>query len=313
MSILLLLQLRGRVSAQALADEFEVSVRSIHRDIDELSASGVPITATRGPQGGFELQTGYQTKLTGIGGDEETAMRFVSLPSAATALGMGDAARAASLKVFAALPQGGARASRFAARFHVDPNPWYHADPRVPALPQIARAVLDQRVVSMQYESWRGTRAWRVKPLGLVLKAGAWYVVAETSRGKRTFLTAKMSMIQIHDESFTWPKAFDLAKHWQRELERFEASLRPLVAVVHMKQDELRRLIELGTFAADAAAAAKRSGDGWFRVALPIESIEHAARQLAGLGTQLRVESPVGLITQMRSNARQLAARHRGR
>ncbi|MBY0422087.1 MAG: HTH domain-containing protein, partial [Parvularculaceae bacterium] len=103
-SILVLLQLRPRITAEALVEEFEVSVRTIYRDIDSLLAAGAPIIADKGPGGGFRLEEGWRAKLSGIASDEAEAMTLIGLPGSAETLGLGRAAAAARKKLFAALP-----------------------------------------------------------------------------------------------------------------------------------------------------------------------------------------------------------------
>ena len=170
LSILLLLQTRVRLTAEELAGEFSVSVRTIYRDIDELGAAGVPVFADRGPGGGFQLVAGYRTTLTGLGADEAEALLVAGVPGAADALGLGAAAGRAALKLLAALPSGpSASAGRLGARVHFDPVEWYHAAEPVPFLPLVARAVLDDRLLLMTYESWTGVRTHRVVPLGVVV------------------------------------------------------------------------------------------------------------------------------------------------
>ena len=131
LSILMLLQTRGVVSATALARAFEVSVRTIHRDIDQLGAAGIPVYAERGRSGGFRLMDGYQTKLTGLTAPEAEALFLAGLPGPAAQLGLSDLLSAARLKLLAALPANvQPDAERIAARFHLDPVTWFRdADP----------------------------------------------------------------------------------------------------------------------------------------------------------------------------------------
>ena len=132
LSILMLLQARGKMSAQALADELEVSVRTIYRDLDALSAAGVPVYAERGPGGGCLLLDSYRTTLTGLTRDEVRALFALSIPSALSELGIDDEARTALYKLSAALPasrrpdEAGSR-----QRVHLDPEGW--SDPKAPA------------------------------------------------------------------------------------------------------------------------------------------------------------------------------------
>jgi predicted DNA-binding transcriptional regulator YafY len=311
LSILMLLQLRGSVSARLLAAEFEVSVRTIHRDIDELSASGVPIIATRGPHGGFTLGHGYQTKLTGLRMDEESAIVLAAVPESADALGMGAAAREAAMKIFASLGDGGVRASRLSARFHIDPLPWYQANVHTPALPTIARAVLEERVILTHYESWRGRKKKTIEPLGLVLKAGAWYLVANTTRGPSTFATSRMTELVVTQQAFTRPRNFDLAKFWKTSLESFEQKLRPGRATIRTDETGARRMCEWGEFARKAVAQATPWKSRWWTIDLPIESNTQASHQLMGLGTPFEVIAPRELRAEVRALAQGISRNHR--
>ena len=318
LSILMLLQLRGRQTAEALAAEFEVSVRTIYRDVDELAAAGVPVSSDRGPGGGFALSGGYRTQLTGLAADEAEAMLMIGLPDAARALGIGQAAALAQRKLLTALPDAGRQgATRISERFHLDPVDWYRNGELLPQLPEIARAVLDGRALKMRYESWSGKREWRVDPLGLVLKAGAWYLVAQamlnnsSATAIRTFKVANIRDFQVTAETAARPAGFDLAAHWQRSVMRFKAGLRKGTAALRASREGRRRLAELGAFAADAVAAVSESDvDGWASLTLPIESTNHAARLLLGLAPEVVAEGPDELLAEIRALATEMIALH---
>lgn len=315
LSILILLQIRTRLTAEALAAEFGVSVRTIYRDIDELSASGVPVFADRGPGGGFQLVDGYRTKLTGLARDEADAVLMIGLPKLAHDLGMGQAASRARDKLLAALPQEMTTgAGRLGSRFHLDPVEWYREAESTPFLPALAEAVLDDRVVQLSYESWSGIRDWQVAPLGLVLKSGTWYAVVQ-SRGRSgderqmTFRVANIRSLHVLDEAFKRPKGFDLAQHWAESLSRFEASLRPHRANLLLRDEGCKRLGEAGAYAAAAVrAAGKPDKQGWRRVSLPIESAAQAARLLLSLGPTVRVIGPPELKAEFASTIRAVLA-----
>ena len=156
-NLLLLLQSRGGLTAAELARELEVSVRTVHRDVEELSAAGVPIFAERGPLGGIRLVDGYRTRLTGMTADEAEALFLAGLPGPAAQLGLGTVVAAAQLKVMAALPpELRSRASRIVERFHLDAAAWFHADEAVPHLATLSAAVWDGRAVRISYERGSG-------------------------------------------------------------------------------------------------------------------------------------------------------------
>ena len=173
------LQLRTRTTAGGLAKQLGISERTIYRDVEALEGAGVPIVTDRGRSGGLRLIDGYQTRLTGLSGQEAEALPFAEIRVVASALGLDVAAEGARLKVFAALPTlGRERALRASERFHLDPAEWYQRPATPACLKPLASAVLADQVVAIDYESWRGRKVRVVEPLGLVLKAATWYMVA---------------------------------------------------------------------------------------------------------------------------------------
>src|SRR6201986_327799 len=168
LSILMLLQTRGRMSAAALAREFEVSVRTIYRDIDQLSAAGVPVYADRGRAGEFQLMDGYRTKLTGLTQPEAESLFLAGLPGPAAQLGLSDVLNAARLKLMAALPANmQPNAERIASRFHLDPVSWFRGQDPLPQLQTVAQAVWGERYLTLRYRNSGGVYARKLGPLGL--------------------------------------------------------------------------------------------------------------------------------------------------
>jgi predicted DNA-binding transcriptional regulator YafY len=312
LSILILLQARGRLTAEALAEEFGVSVRTIYRDIDGLSAARVPIYGDRGPGGGFQLLDGYRTELTGLGADEAQALFMIGLPGPAAALGLGSATARAGRKLLASLPPSlGEDAGRIRARIHLDPVGWYQDAEPADHLPALTRAVLDQRRITMRYESWTRVRDWRAEPLGLVLKAGAWYLVAACGKSIRIFKASKVLALAALKSTFERPAQFDLAAFWSQELVRFESRLRPRTASLRASPVGLARLAKLGAYAAGAAkTASPPDPDGWVRLVLPIEKVEQAALALLGLGPEIEVLQPTALREHLRALAEGVVGRN---
>lgn len=306
LSILILLQLRGRLTAEALAREFEVSVRTIYRDIDALSAAGIPLYGDSGPNGGYQLLDGYRTRLTGLGSDEAEALMLIGLPQVAASLGLGTAASRARDKLLAALPgDAGDEAERIAARFHLDALDWYRSTRPVPFLPEVARAVLDRRAVRMTYQSWRARREWQVDPWGVVLKAGNWYLVGLGAGKTRSFNVADIHALEVSEATVTVPANFDLATWWDTYIARFEERLRPGRARLRASPRGIERLRLLGPFAGIAIAAARAPDpEGWIELVLPIETIASAAPMMLGIGPEIDILDP----PELREAVRELAS-----
>jgi predicted DNA-binding transcriptional regulator YafY len=307
-SMLLMLQARGRITAKALADEFEVSVRTVYRDVDQLSAAGVPVYADRGPGGGFALLDGYRTDLTGMTRAEAETLPIAGVPGAADALGLGGPLRSAQLKLVAALPAAAASASRVGSRLHIDPVDWYRRPESAPLLPALANAVWEQKRVAMRYRSWQGARSSRCEPLGLVLKAGNWYLVAKARTRIGIYKAAGIEHLETLDETFQRPDGFDLREHWSSMVERFERGLLKSCATLLVTRDAVPDLHVLGAVAADRAVCGLPDGDGWCKVTLPVEETGFAARQLLRLGSRVRVLEPPALRAALHALAQEIAA-----
>lgn len=310
LSILMLLQTRGTMSATALAKEFEVSVRTIHRDIDQLSAAGIPVYAERGRNGGFALLDGYRTKLTGMSGPEAETLFLAGLPGPAAELGLADLLATARLKLMAALPAG-AQAERIAARFHLDPAGWFRAAEASDLLPEIARAVWSERYLRIRYRSGGESHARRLGPLGLVLKGGVWYLVAESGKRVLTYRAAQILEAETLDEPFTRPKNFDLAAHWTNSSRAYEKGLYSERATVRLSPRGRGLLSLLGPYVMQAAEESMvPEGDGWFRCTLPLEPGSYGLRDLLRLGEDVEVLGPAPLRAQLAEAASAIARLH---
>lgn len=311
--MLIILQLRGRATAEQLAAEFEVSQRTIYRDVDALSMAGVPVYGDRGPGGGFTLLDGYQTRLTGLAADEAEAMPMIGMTGPAAELGLGQAAHAARNKLLASMPVARQQsADRVAARVHFDAIDWYRSAEPLPDLPAIARAVLDQHLVQMRYDSWKGERDWGVQPLGLVLKGGIWYLVAHGARKVRIFRMSNISAIQVLAEHFERPVDFNLADWWNAEQVRFEAELFSQVAQFRLSPLGAKRLAALSPRGAEAVRLGKAGPDGWMLVSMAIENSEHGARELLGLGAELEILTPPDFRNHVHRLAKEIARMNGG-
>jgi predicted DNA-binding transcriptional regulator YafY len=315
LSILMLLQTRGRMSAAALAQEFSVSVRTIHRDIDQLSAAGIPVYADRGRSGGFRLLDGYRTELTGLTQSEAETIFLAGLPGPAKQLGLADVLSAAWLKLMAALPANvQPRAQRIAARFHLDPAAWFRNTDPLPSLQEVARAVWGERMLKLRYRRAGETEARprKLAPLGLVLKGGIWYLVAQSGKSIRTYRAANIHDAEVCDESFIRPKDFDLAQHWAKAAREYEAGVYHQHAEVRLSPQGMMMLELLGPRVVQAASetAGKPDREGWVCCALPLESFDFGVRELMRLGGDVEVIGPPALRAQLAETAQQIARTH---
>jgi predicted DNA-binding transcriptional regulator YafY len=281
-SLLLLLQTRGQLTAAELAERLEVSVRTVHRDAASLAAAGVPLETVRGPAGGYRLAGGYRTRLTGLTGDEAEALFAAGIPGPAAELGLGGELAGARLKVLAALPaELQERATRAQRLFHLDTRRWFKADDRVPHLPALASAVWRGCRVRMRYREGAGVVTRTVDPLGLVLKGGAWYLVARRSVGMRVYRVSRVASARALDEEFEWPPDFELTAFWDEWSRAFEEG-RPRVEV--------------------------RVRDAKGERPLVFESLREAQHELLRFGASLEVLDPPELRERIAATAREVAA-----
>ncbi|HEY2505018.1 MAG TPA: YafY family protein [Streptosporangiaceae bacterium] len=307
-SIILLLQARGRLTAEQLASELEVSVRTIYRDVQSLHGAGIPLYGDAGHRGGYQLLDGYRTQLTGLSAEEAKALSLSGLPGPAAELGMGSVLAAAQLKVQAALPPALAEElGATAQRFHLDATGWYAQAEDAPFLPAVADAVWRGAVLQLRYRRWKAPTDVdrRLEPYGLVLKAGRWYLVA--APGPRTYRVGQILDLAMLEDSFTIPESFSLARYWQTYTAEFLARLHRADAVVRLSPAAGARLT--GRAADALVATGVQEPDGWTRAVLPIESVDLAIRDY--LSPDIEVLEPADLRAQVAAEARAIAALYR--
>lgn len=308
LTILILLQRRGRVTAQDLADRFEVSKRTVYRDMDELSAAGVPLYADRGVGGGFALYDDFRTDLTGLTNAEAKALAMAGLPEVALELGFATEASAARFKLLAAVPVEARKdATHIAECFHLDPVDWYQRAGPPAALAKVAAAVWQSRHLHLSYRGWNGTSDKEVAPFGLVLKGGDWYLLAERKGREAIYKVASIEKAEVLDTHFRRPDDFDLRRIWREKVGRFETSLQRLTARIRVSPKALSRLPRLGATAVEAVNAAHPDDDGWREADIPIEGISHAASELLVFTDQIEVLVPQELRDEITRRATAIA------
>ncbi len=313
-SIILMLQARGQMTAGQLANELEVSVRTIYRDVGSLQAAGIPLYGDAGPAGGYQLVAGYRTRLTGMTPAEAEALALAGMPGPAADLGLGGVLAAAQLKLDAALPADlRARAALVRERFHLDAPGWYYDGDSVPHLSTVADTVWKQQRIEVRYRRWRAptdvTR--RLDPHGIVLKAGRWYLVARDHRGIRTYRVNQILHLAVLAEHFERAEDFDLAEYWAAGITEFRAGLHQGKATIRLSpggRDRAAELYNAETIRALHATASPPDQDGWVRAVVPIESTENAQSEFLRLGADVEIIEPTELRARISNVARGLAA-----
>ena len=309
---MLLLQSRGRMTAAELADELEVSVRTIHRDVEALSGAGVPVYADRGPYGGIRLVDGYRTRLTGLTGDEAEAIFLSGLPGPAAELGLGTVVAAARLKVLASLPSElRTRASRLVERFHLDASGWFQAGEPVPHLTAVSDAVWESHLLRIEYSRGDTTVERIIGPLGVVLKGGVWYLVALTDEQIRTYRISRIVAAETLPDRFDRPDGFDLAQYWADSSAAYEQNAPRVDVLVRVDERGLDHLTS--AVGVQAVAAAERLTDpeeGWSRLLLHLDWPMEVPGRLLGVGPRLEILEPPEVRARVIALARAVVQRY---
>lgn len=284
------------MTAAALAEELEVSVRTIYRDLEALGAAGVPVYAEPGRNGGCRLVDGYRTRLTGLTEKEADALFLAGLPDAVGDLDLGTVLAAAQLKVLAALPpELRSRATRVRERFHLDAPGWFQVTDEVPRLAALAEAAWDDARVRIAYDRADGVVRRTIDPMGLVLKSGVWYVVGRNRGQLRTYRVSRVQDVERTGERFDRDLDFDLAEHWAAASTAFEESLLLVEATARVRASALwllRRVLEPAAAQAALQAVDDADHDGWVRVTIPGEKLDYLYIQLLQLGPDVEVLGP---------------------
>ncbi len=315
-SILLLLQTRGRMTARQLADEMEVSLRTIYRDLDELAVAGVPVYAERGATGGYRLVDGYRTRLTGLSAEEAEALFLSGLEGPAAELGLETVLAAAQLKVLAALPpELRGRTARIRERFHLVGPGWFSSPEEVPLLTVVAEALWESRRLSMRYRRGETEHDRLVEPLGLVLQAGTWYLVARREGAVRTYRVSRIVAARVQAEPFERPPDFELAAYWERSVAEFERSLAQVPVTLRVRGDRVDELAYAlggrGRLRGAGGPLPAPDANGWVTLDLRLESIEGAHDDLLRLGASVEVLAPDELRHRLRETAAEIATLYR--
>ena len=299
LSILLLLQAQGKMTARELAQELEVSERTIYRDIDALSFAGVPIFSESGHQGGYALVENYQTTLTGLSKGELRALFMLGNLTPLGDLGVREELQRALLKISAALPRDRCRDDEQISRyFHFDSSWWRQDKERFQHLQVIQQAIYQNQKLNIVYQPPFAVEIKRlVAPFGLVAKAGRWYLVCARNNGIHVHRVSHLLDVSISQEHFACPERFNLAAFWQGWCADYESLLTDFTATVRVAP----RLIPFLPMYFGHSIHTMIDGapppdlDGWIQLDLTFESFDAARDRFLSFGSAVEVLAPRSL------------------
>lgn len=303
-SILLLLQNHEKMTTKALAEELEVTERTIHRDMDALSGAGIPVLAERGKHGGWRLVDQYRTKLTGLK-DNELKTLFLS-PSfqLLSDLGFTKDWKEARQKLLASLPNAfQSQADDMWNRVHIDTDTWRQSSQELSALSTLQQAIWEERKIEMDYEKANKESSRRtVEPLGLVAKGRTWYLIAGSNGNIKNFRVSRITSVELKDESLIRSPEFQLAEYWNRSKQTFVQSLPVFEVDVEVSPSIFQRLTLTGRFSQVINTGTPKE-DSWIPVKLSFDTKQEAAAYVIGFGDQIKIVHPTSLIDTVKQMA----------
>lgn len=306
LSMLLLLQAHGRLTGRDLAERLEVSERTVHRDMESLSAAGVPVFAIRGVQGGWQLEASWRTQVPGL---DEAELRglLMAQPRLIGDARLASAAERALEKLMAALPTSmREQAASIRQRLYIDTSGWRPSQENLSMLPIVQQAVSRDRKLSIIYCKANGERSERVvDPLGLVAKGSAWYLVANTATGMRTFRVSRIEQATPLNQACKRPHDFNLASYWNSMTKELSETWKRFSVTLRMEPNVARWMLTWHS----AKPLGPADTRGWVTLTLEFES-EHEARFVAlGLGSRVEILEPKSLLSYVAKQAADLHSR----
>jgi predicted DNA-binding transcriptional regulator YafY len=302
--MLLLLQAHGRMAGRELAERLEVSERTVHRDMEALSASGVPVFATRGAQGGWQLDENWRTQVPGL---DEAELRglMMAQPRIVGDPRLASAAERALEKLMAALPTSlREQAASIRQRLHVDTTGWRPSKENLTMLPIVQDAVARDRKLAIVYCKPNGQRSERtVDPLGLVAKGVVWYLVANTTAGMRTFRLSRIEKATLLARPCKRPQDFNLATYWTATTKRLAETRTHFTATFRLEPHDAKWLTEWHP----ARTLDAPDANGRVTLSLDFDSEEQARFVALGLGSRAEVLDPASLKFSVVAEARRIA------
>lgn len=304
LSILLLLQNQGKMSTRHLAEQLEVSERTITRDLEALSASGIPVYAERGSQGGWILAESYRTNLTGMRREEVISLLLTHHSGLLGDLGIQEHFQSAYQKLLAASPAPIRQdAEMIRERIHIDGAGWHASEETFPWLSLVQEAVWTQRKLWIRYKKDHEVAERVIHPLGLIAKRNVWYVAAERTGELRTYRISKLEEARLLEERFERPEGFNLAVYWEQSTVSFKSRLPRYPAQVRITESRLRRL-QRERYAKVLRVEPDASDDGFVRADIEFQTLESACELILACGSEIEVLEPAELREQVMFEAK---------
>lgn len=298
-----------------LADELGVTERTLRRDLAALREAGVPLWSEPGRYGGIRLVDGWRSRLDGLTSREAVALLALDVPDALAGLGLGTAVAAAHAKVSASMPaELQEQARTVAGRFHLDASAWFSSPDDAAALPAVAKAVWTQQRLDVRYRRRDKVTRRTLDPLGLVLKAGVWYLVARVDADLRTYRVSRLEAVAETGETFTRPEEFSLADWWRASSAEFEKMPLPLKVTARLDRSAagaLRRVFGPEHVNEVLVSLGPKDDDGWAEAEFAMEGKEVAVGQLVSLGPGVEVLTPPEIRAAVAEFGQALAERNK--
>ena len=309
LSLMLLLQSKGHLSAQDLAERLEVSERTIYRDVEALSFAGVPVYTRPGTNGGVFLDENYRISLTGLAKSEIQALFISGVASPLADLGLEKTVEDVLLKLFVALPSVHRReVERARQRLYIDPAYWFQLAEPMPHFSLLQQAVWEDRQIEFDYRHQDGEWAKRsVDAYGLVAKGHIWYLIGKPKDGHiRTYRVVRMRDLALTDTIFERNPNFDLAAYWQESSRTFEQEIRdsltPCIATLQVKQEVLWYFENLMLGKYERLPTVNETE--WTTLRVWFSSLDDAKMRILGLGAEVQVAQPQELLDLIVKTAR---------
>lgn len=311
LSALLLLQAKGRVTGRELAERLEVSERTVHRDMEALSAANVPISALRGAQGGWQLEPGWRTHVPGLDEAELRAL-LMTQPRALSDPALIAASERAFGKLMAALPTSMRKqAAAMSERLHVDGTGWHASTEDLSMLPIVQDAVARDCKLTFDYTRADGQQAPRtVDPFGLVAKGTTWYLVARAPNGMRTYRISRMRAATPLASTFKRPPNFKLATYWKNSTAELDRQRIPFNAVLTLHPNAVQMIRSWCATSDCKEKSLPATREGWSTLNVRFEDVDQARFLVLGLGSRVQVLEPEDLRRRIHTEAAALLEHH---